>query len=213
MLDKEVINYLNDHLPTTSGLLKSLETQASEQMIPIMDPLSMHFVEQLMKIKQPNNVLEIGTAIGYSALRMSLAYPKSSITTIEINEKRYEEAISNIEKLNKENNIEVLLGDALEILPSLQKKGQIYDMVFIDAAKGKYLDYFTLSEPLLANQAMIISDNVLFRGYVAGMTAPEHRHVKLVQKLKQYNDWLMSNSKYTTSMVPIGDGLAISVKK
>jgi predicted O-methyltransferase YrrM len=210
-MNKELDKYLNTLLPETKEWITEMEQNALDHHIPIMDPVSMQFVLQLIQIQRPENILEIGTATGYSALRMAEACPDTKVTTIERDEQRFHQAAENIESLDKQHQIEIVFGDALEILPELPHES--FQMIFIDAAKGQYKHFFELSHPLLKNNGIILSDNVLFKGYV---TNPEHikqsRHQKMVKKLQAYNQFITGHPSYHTSIVPIGDGVAISIK-
>ncbi|WHX27589.1 O-methyltransferase [Virgibacillus halodenitrificans] len=209
-MNEHVKSYLNEILPASPDWAKKLEGEARENHVPIMDRVSMNFVMQLIRIKKPKRILEIGTAIGYSALRMVEASPETKVVTIEKDEVRYQQALNNIKANNKEDRIRVLLGDALEKLKGLEDNS--FDFIFIDAAKGKYRDFFILSERLLVNDGLIISDNVLFRGYVAKPEEAHRRHEKMVEKIRVYNEWLFKHTNFSTSIVPIGDGVAISLK-
>lgn len=213
MIDEQLNHYLLGILPPNDEWVNKLERQARDHHVPIMDRLSMHFLMQLIRISQPKQILEIGTAIGYSALRMIEANPNVSIITIERDQHRYKEAIKNIQNLQKEDNIDVMFGDAKDVLIELNKNNTKFDFIFIDAAKGQYRHFFELSEPLLNENSMIVSDNVLFRGYVAGLSEPHPRHKRMVEKIKEYNEWLARRPDFTTTFVPIGDGIAISVKQ
>lgn len=210
-LNKGTIEYVRSTLPEKEPWEKELERQATEDNIPIMEPESMAFVKQLIRLKQPTSILEIGTAIGYSALEMLSAYPLADIVTIEQDEHRYKQANRNIQAQQKSDRIHVIHGDALEILTDL--KEYRYDVIFIDAAKGKYKRFFELAQPLLNDGALIISDNVLFKGYVADNADTNPRYKKLAKKIQHYNTWLTERTDYDTSIVPIGDGVAISIKR
>lgn len=212
MLDDQLNQYLLGTLPPNEAWVDKLEARAKLERIPIMDRVSMHFLMQLIRIIQPKRILEIGTAIGYSALGMIEAQPNASIVTIERDQARYEEAIQHIKRRQKDEAIKVVLGDAKDVLIQLAEQKEQFDFIFIDAAKGQYEQFFKLSDPLLKDHGIIVSDNVLFRGYVANMSEPHPRHKKLVEKIKAYNQWLMSRTDYTTSFIPIGDGLALSLK-
>lgn len=212
-MDDLINNYLLHTLPDKNIWIKELEDQAKEDNIPIMDQVSMHFVTQIIQIKRPKRILEIGTAIGYSALRMLEASPKSQIVTMERDEVRYKQAIQNIKRLNKEKNIDVIFGDALEKLNELMDTADKFDLIFIDAAKGQYQRFFELSLPLLNSDGLIITDNVLFRGFVANPEATPKRYEKMVEKIIKYNNFLMNHPEFNTSIVPIGDGVALSSKK
>lgn len=211
MLSTGTIEYLRSMLPEKALWEQELEEIAFKTNIPIMESESMAFVKQLIRLKQPDYILEIGTAIGYSALEMNDAYQSSKIITIERDEGRYIQAKENIKTQKKEDNIHVIYGDALEILPDFEE-GK-FDVIFIDAAKGKYKHFFELACPLLNDGALIISDNVLFKGYVSGDVHTNPRYKKLAEKIKSYNAWLTGLNEYDTSIIPIGDGVAISLKR
>lgn len=214
MMEQSTQNYL-ESLQTENepDWIKSLKEQAVEQNIPIMESVGIEFLLQLLRLRQPKRILEIGTAIGYSALRMQAVCPESTITTIEKDEQRYQEAVQNIAKNEKQNKVELLFGDAHEIMHNLIEKQEAYDCIFIDAAKGQYEKFFSAAHLLLNDKGIIITDNVLFRGYVKGYVDIPKKYVNMVKKLRNYNEMIMSHEQYTTSIVPIGDGVAISIKK
>lgn len=211
-MDEYLIPYLKQTLPRQDDWAIELEKQAEIDNVPIMDPIGINYVMQLIRIKKPKRILEIGTAIGYSALRMLEASPKTSIITIEKDESRYQQAVENIIKQNKEEQITVVRGDALEKLQELAAANESFDFIFIDAAKGQYKRFFELASPLLVKDGIIVSDNVLFRGYVANPEIAPGKYKKLVEKLRTYNNFLMQHPDFTTSIVPIGDGVSISFK-
>src|SRR5699024_6786648 len=151
--------------------------------------------------------------IGYSALRMLDAKSDMKIVTIERDLNRYHRAVEIIKARNKEENVQVIHGDAKEVLEDLNKEQSQFDFIFIDATKGEYESYFKLASLLLPKHGLIVSDNVLFRGYVASNAFIPPRYKKLVYKLKRYNQWLMEHELFDTSIIPIGDGVALSVKK
>src|SRR5690625_6778832 len=138
-MKEQVTDYLLNLLPAKDSWMVDLEEQAYIDRIPIMDELSMDFIMQLIRMNKPKNILEIGTAIGYSALRMFEAYPETTITTIEKDEHRYNQAISNLKKYNRQNEIKVIPGDALNIMEEMVSVNESFDCIFIDAAKGQYL--------------------------------------------------------------------------
>lgn len=211
-MDSKLTNYLTQTLPESSTWILELEKEAEENHIPIMDQVSMQFLSQLIRIKKPKRILEIGTAIGYSALRMLDAYPGTKIDTIELDEIRYKQAMHHVKKYNKQDNIHIIYGDALDVLKDLSKQ-DMYDFIFIDAAKGQYKNFFELSESLLSPEGIILSDNILFRGYVVEPEKAPKRYRSLTKKLIEYNQWLVEHPNFDTSIVPIGDGVAISYKR
>lgn len=211
-MEEQLATYLTKVLPIQKNWVTEMEKEAERDNVPIMDPVSMHFIMLLIKLNKPKRILEIGTAIGYSALRMVEAYPETSIVTIEKEEKRYLRAIQHIEEQNKTGNITVVYGDALEKIDDLVAKEESFDLIFIDAAKGQYKRFFELASPMLENGGLILSDNVLFKGYVVHPEKAHSRHEKMVERIQNYNDWLTEHPDFTTSIVPIGDGVAISLK-
>lgn len=206
-------SYLNSLLPASSDWQQTLEKQAEIDRVPIMDRISMHFLMQQIRMTRPDRILEIGSAIGYSALCMLEAYPNTSIVTIEKDENRYRQAKRNIKNLNKQDQIEVIFGDAMEIMEQLVNSDTTFDFVFIDAAKGQYRRYFEVADQLLSVGGLIVSDNVLFRDYVANPEQAPKRLRKIAEKLRDYNNFLMNHPQYVSTIVPIGDGVALSLKK
>lgn len=206
--------YLLEHIKERSHSIAELETYAQHEHIPIMDPVSINFLMQLIRIHKPKHILEIGTAIGYSALRMHEAYPETKITTIERNDHFYQQALSNIKQFKKENHIKIVHGDALTVINDyITKQDQLlFDFVFIDAAKAQYKRFFTLAEQLLTKNGVIVSDNVLFKGLVVDNKGAQKRLNKLANKVRKYNKWLSERDDFATSIVPIGDGVAISTR-
>lgn len=204
--------YLSHLLPESEEWSRNLEEQAAKDNIPIMDPVSMQFVMQLVRLQKPKRILELGTAIGYSALKMAAASPDSEIVTIERDEIRFKQAQENIQALQMQNQIEILFGDALEMGQEVAGKGP-FDLLVIDAAKGQYQRFFDLYHPFIVKGGVVLTDNVLFKGYVANPDKQHPRFAKLGKKIRQYNDWLCGHKEYITSVVPIGDGVAISYKK
>jgi predicted O-methyltransferase YrrM len=157
-------------------------------------------------------ILEIGTAIGYSALIFEEAIVgKGKITSIEINEEKAEIARKNIAKYKKKDSvdIEVLTGDALDILPEINEK---YDIVFIDAGKSHYIKYFDLTNKLLEKNGVIISDNVLYKGMISSDHLVVKRKRTIVRNMREYIDYIVSKDNFFTTILPLGDGIAISKK-
>lgn len=208
-------SYLLNLLPASKSWEKDLEKKAEKERIPIIDKVSCHFLKQIIRIQKPNTILEIGTAIGYSALQMNDAYPEATIISIEQDQSRYHEAVQHIEKEKKTDQIQLIYGDALDELQKPYFQTMKFDFAFIDAAKGKYRQFFERIDPLLKDKGVIVSDNVLFKGYVYDhdRTPEQKRHIQLVKKIRSYNDWLVNHPSYTTTLVPIGDGLAVSYKE
>ena len=187
-------------------LLRELKEKARDEGIPIMTDEGIDFLTTFVIKYQINNVLEIGTAVGYSAISMSLANPKLKITTIERDETRYLEAVKNIKKFNLENRITLLFNDALDV-----KLDDEFDLIFIDAAKGQYTKFF---EKLLSKDGFIITDNMKFHGYVdKDESEIKNRNLRgLVRKIKDYKKFLEENEEFKTKFYDLGDGLAVSTR-
>jgi predicted O-methyltransferase YrrM len=213
LLSPEVTSYLEALIPKREHEIEEIEQYAKEHDVPIMELIGIEAMLQILKLVQPAKILEIGTAIGYSAIRMAKALPNANIVTLERDKERYEQALFYIEKTNTAKQINVLFGDALHLYEEVADHGP-FDAIFIDAAKGQYLRFFEMYEPLLSKKGIIITDNVLFKGLVAHAEQIEMKRIRsLVKKISKYNEWLMAHPCYDTVILPIGDGIAISRKR
>ncbi|AMC07566.1 O-methyltransferase [Turicibacter sp. H121] len=190
-----------------------MKQYAQEFDVPIIQDQGLELMLQLLRIKQPQSILEIGTAIGYSSLMMARHLPKTHIVSIERDPKRYNEAIAYHERSSIKEQVTLLEANALEIANE-ELPIQKYDVIFIDAAKAQYQKFFEKYEPLLKEDGMIISDNLIFHGHIFDNNQKQSRNLKqLVRKINRYNDWLANHPNYDTLLLPIGDGVAISLKK
>ncbi|KMJ60232.1 SAM-dependent methyltransferase [Bacillus sp. LL01] len=212
--ENKVITYLDSLVSPRNEITAKMEKLAQEDNVPIMDLVGMETLLQLLRLAQPKRILEIGAAIGYSAIRMAQAIPDVTIVTIERDEHRYMQAKQHIAEASLDNRIDLIFGDALEVFEQVQQRGR-FDLIFIDAAKGQYERFFTMYETLLDDAGVIITDNVLFRGLVAeNHEAIEPKRIRnLVKKIDCYNRWLMEHPNYITTIMPVGDGIAISKKR
>ncbi|WP_409270756.1 O-methyltransferase [Neobacillus sp. SCS-31] len=212
MLDEKLQMYLESLLPRRKGLFAEMEEYAREHHVPIMEPAGMEALLQILRVHNPKRILEIGTAIGYSALRMADALPDATIITIERDEERYSVARKNVEAAGASGQVELLFGDALEAAGEVESFAP-FDAIFIDAAKGQYQNFFSLYEPFLRAGGIMITDNVLFKGLVYESEAENGRLGKLARKIHGYNVWLTGLEDYVTTIFPVGDGVAVSYKK
>ncbi len=191
------------------NIIKQIKDYAELNNVPIMMDESINFIMKYIKDNNIKNILEIGTAIGYSAIMMSSVDSDIFITTIERDEKRYLEALKNIKKLKLEDRIQLIYHDALDV-----KLEDTYDLILIDAAKAQNQKFFQKFEKNLAPRGTIITDNMQFHGLVE----QENKDIKsrnlrqLVRKVKDYKTFLEKNIRYETKLYNIGDGLAISRK-
>lgn len=212
-MNEDIQGYLQELINPATDQVRELEEYAHIHNVPIMESTAIDFLLKQIMIHQPKRILEIGTAIGYSAIRMLEASPEAEIITIERDKQRYEEAVRFIKESQKSEQVDVRFGDALEVLEELQQDKETFDFIFIDAAKGKYRDFFDLAHPLLQKGGWLVTDNVLFRGYVKDEETAPKRYRNMVKKIRAYNQFLSAHPEYITSILPIGDGVMISYKK
>lgn len=184
-----------------------LRKYAKENKVPIMNSQTKELLVSLIKIAKPKKILEIGTAIGYSSLIFS-KYSDAQITTIELDENTAKIANNNFKKYKK--NINLINDDAMKALRYID---QGFDFVFIDANKSRYLDYFKITSELLNEGGIIVADNVLFRGEVCNDDLIEKRKITLVKNLRKFLAYITNNEDFRSSIIPIGDGLTISVRR
>ena len=188
--------------------LRIIEEYAKENNIPIMEKSGIEFLTNYIKENKIKKILEIGSAIGYSAIKMALVDEDITITTIERDEKRYLEAIKNIKEFELEKRINIILDDAFNV--NLEEE---FDLIFIDAAKSQYIKFFEKFKENLNTNGVIISDNLDFHGLVEGDYDSYSRNVKgIVRKLKNYINFLKENEEFETKFIKIGDGIAITRK-
>ena len=191
-------------------ILREMEAYARAQRVPILQEAGRKRLLAAALEKRPRRILEIGTAIGYSALLLSAALPEAEITTLELDEARADTAARFFAAAGRASRIRLLRGDAAGLLETLDG---LYDFVFIDAAKGQYPRYFRQVLPLLAPGGVIAADNVLFRGYVRGGVSAPRRFKTIVQRLREYLALAESQPGFVTVVYEDGDGLAVSVRK
>ena len=188
--------------------LAGIKQKALEEHIPIIMDDTLDVIAKILKKNKPKNILEIGTAVGYSAMCFSeYLDEKGQIDTIERDEERIKEARQNIKKVGVEDKINILEGDAVDILPTLNKK---YDMIFIDAAKGKYPFFLKESLRMLSEKGIIFADNILYKGYVFG-GYNKHKQRTAVNNLREYVAKVTQDPSLDTQIIEVGDGLAITI--
>ena len=193
-----------------SSEINRIKEYAKEENIPIIQDEGIEFLTSFIEKKNVQNILEIGTAIGYSAIMMALVNENIHITSIERDETRYLEAIKNIKKLNLEDRITLLFNDALNV-----SVNEEYDLIFIDAAKGKNIEFFNRFEKNLKSDGYIITDNMSFHGYVTmdEESLPSKNIRSIVRKIKDYIYFLENNMQYKTVIYKIGDGIAVTERR
>ena len=190
--------------------LNVIKKKAIEEHIPIIMDDTLEVIEKYLKENKPHKILEIGTAVGYSAICFTeILAEDGQIDTIERDSERVKEAKENIKKAEVENKINIYEGDAVEILPMLDNK---YDVVFIDAAKGKYPFFLKEALRMLNEKGIIFADNILYKGYVMS-DYNKHKQRTAVRNLREYIKEVEENLELETKILEVGDGLAISKKK
>ena len=188
----------------------AMERYAEANNVPIIELDSIKFIMKYIKMNNVKSVLEIGTAIGYSAILMANATSEVEITTIERDEKRYREAVKNVNACGLDKRIDIVYNDALEV----NLAGHSYDLIFIDAAKGGYIKYFEKFCNYLNPGGVIITDNLKFHGLVNNKGTIKSKNLRgIVDKIEKYIEFLNQNKDYITKFYDIGDGLSVSFRK
>ena len=212
IVDERMITYIHSLEVPESDIIEKIEHEALDTYVPIIRKETQSFLKVLLLMKKPLRILEVGTAIGFSAILMSEYMPESGhITTIEKYEKRIPIARENFRRAGKEEQITLIEGDALEVMKSLEGS---YDLIFMDAAKGQYIHYMPEAIRLLASEGVLVSDNVLQDGdIIESRFAVERRNRTIHSRMREYLYELKHNPVLQTSILPLGDGVALSVKR
>ena len=211
IVDERIVTFINSLDTRNSELLETIEGEARAADVPIIRREMQSFLKVLLMLKKPERVLEVGTAVGFSALLMSEYVPdECRITTIENYEKRIPIARENFRRAGKEEQITLLEGDAAEVLKRLDGP---YDFVFMDAAKGQYIHYLPDILRLLPPGGCLVTDNVMQDGdVIESRFAVERRNRTIHARMREYLYELKHNDELTTSIIPLGDGVAVSIK-
>ncbi len=211
--DDRIRDYILSLEPDPDPLLSRIEEQARAQQIPIIRKETGALLKTLVAAVQPAQILEIGCAVGYSALLMaSAAGPDCRITTVERDERRIFQALENFRQAGRTEQITLLVGDAGERMEELSREG--YALIFMDAAKGQYIHWLPRVLELLAPGGMLISDNVLQDGdIIQSRFAVERRNRTIHSRMREYLYVLKHTEGLETALIPIGDGVAVSVKR
>lgn len=204
-----VEEYIREITPKASGHIKLMEDYAKANHVPIVEPEVGQFLRLLINIHKPKSILEIGTAIGYSASIMALEGQDIKIKTIEKNEDLALIAVDNLKAQGLEDRVQVINARAEDVLDHLD---QNFDMIFLDGPKGQYLEFFNQLTGILNPGGLIVSDNVLFKGMVASDDLLVRRKKTLVRRLRTYLDHINNIEGYKSSIIPIGDGVALTYK-
>jgi caffeoyl-CoA O-methyltransferase len=212
-LSNIVYDYIEDYikslLPQNDGLLKEMEDYARDNHVPIILPEVAKFLSFIIKCNNTKNILEVGTAIGYSSIVMAQSTENTRIVTIERDKDMIGLALNNIKKAGLGSNISVIEGEAEVILEGMDDS---FDLIFLDAAKGQYMEFFHNCHRMLKKGGILYADNVLFRGMVSSNELLIRRKITIVKRLRKYLKYMSENKDYDTSILPLGDGVLISLK-
>ena len=205
-----IVEYIRSLYPPKNDLFQEMEELARAEDIPIIEPETAKLLQLLLKLHRPKRILEIGTAIGYSAIVMMDALKgEANIYTIERDPRMIRQAKDFFARSGY-TGFHLLEGDAKDIMQELSME---YDFIFMDAAKAQYQNFFALGSYLLSKGGLIVSDNVLFRGMVASGELVERRKITIVKRLRTYLSDITQREGYSTSVIPIGDGVAVTLKE
>ena len=212
IVNERIVTFINSLDTKNSEILETIESEARAADIPIIRKEMQSFLKVLLLMKKPERVLEVGTAVGFSALLMSEYVSKECrITTIENYEKRIPIARENCQRAGKEEQITLIEGDASEVLKMLDGS---YDFIFMDAAKGQYIHYLPDILRILPPGGCLVSDNVMQDGdVIESRFAVERRNRTIHARMREYLYELKHNDALTTSIIPLGDGVAVSIKQ
>lgn len=213
IVEERIVSYINSLEKENSPVLEEIEKEARKDGVPIIRKEMESFLRVMLSIKKPMRILELGTAVGYSAILMSECInEKGQIITIENYDKRIPIAKENIKKAGRENVIKLLEGDAMEIMPTLESDQ--FDLVFMDAAKAQYIHFLPEVLRLMKKDGVLITDNVLQEGDLIQSKYVVRRRDRTIHKrMREYLEVVKNHPQLETSIVPIGDGITMSVKK
>ena len=216
-INDKIASYIDEYyLPYNCELMK-LREEAEAEQVPVITRDTEMLLSNILRIKNPRRILEIGTAVGYSAICFAAVLPKTEIISLEVREEMYRKASENIKKIGFDDRIQIRLGDGAESLKKLKEEvadleQQGFDMVFIDAAKSHYREFWDRSIPLCKNGAVIISDNILLKGRTASNEfVTNRRQMTSVRQMREYIRYITETELADTSVMPVGDGVAFSV--
>lgn len=212
IVDERMVTYIRSLEVPESAVIEAIEQEALRDRVPIIRKEMQSFLKVLLMIKRPMRILEVGAAVGFSSILMSEYMPEGGhITTIENYDKRIPIARANFKRAGKEEQSDLIEGDALEVMHGLEGP---YDLIFVDAAKGQYIHYLPEVMRLLGTDGVLVSDNVLQEGdIIESRFAVERRNRTIHSRMREYLYELKHHDQLQTSIIPLGDGVALSVKR
>ena len=189
------------------------EIKSRDDYMPFIRDESAKILFEICQTEKPKNILEIGTAVGYSALLMLEGAKDAFITTIEKDNERAQQAMTNFEKNGVKERVDLIVGDAGEVLPQLEDEGKEFDLIFLDGPKGQYLRYLPHLKEMLCKGGLLVADNVLLHGWVKGEEFVKHKHRSMVVNLRKFLKCLEEDHDFDSKLLEIEDGITISRKK
>ena len=210
---ERISSFIKSFISDEEGMLGDIYSDAIQNRVPVMRKETRELLKTQIIMKKPMQILEIGTAVGYSSIYMSKYIDEDAkITTIELDEERVKIAKTNIEKMNKSDTIMVLQGDAYEVLKTLPD--DMYDFAFVDAAKGQYINYYPDVMRVVKTGGVIVSDNVLQDGDVLeSHFTVDKRNRTIHDRMREYLYTITHDDRLDTAILSVGDGVAISIKR
>jgi len=208
----ELEKYMEQLLPTRDALLLEMEKVALEETIPVVTPAVGNFLQLLVETSGARNILEIGTAIGYSTIYLANGAKQTGgkVLTMDMNKGRIKRAVDYIHRAGLDEQVDFKMVNALHYLPEIKES---FDLIFVDAAKGEYPQYLDYLLSLIRVGGILVVDNVLFRGWVVPGTTFDSKYDKMVTAMRRFLEKLTQLPGYKVSVLPFGDGLAIARKE
>lgn len=210
-ISQDILNqFVREKLNRIPEKLLEIEKEAQKNCIPIVSREVSRLLMILSSIKKPKRILEIGTAVGYSAISMYLGYPQAKIISIEMDFDMVMQAKKNIAKFGAQDKITIIGGEAEEVLQAIEGT---FDMMFFDAAKAQYIDYFNLTKGKMSQGCLLVCDNVLFKGMVIGKRFLKRRMITIAKRMNKFIKMLEDDDNFIVTLLPISDGVLIALKK
>ena len=210
IINDTVEEYIKNLYDSKNEFMKKLRKKSEENSIPIITKDTEKFMDILIQMNRPKNILELGTAVAYSSIGYCLIDPDVMVTTIEISDFMYDQAIENIEEAKMTDRIKILKGDAKEVVDNIDEK---FDMIFIDAAKAQYKKYFDSCVKNLNEGGIIVSDNILYKGMPVAREFVVKRQRTIASRMKTYNEYITHHEEFNSTILTVGDGIGISIRK
>jgi len=210
-ISQDILNqFIRSKLTNMDPRLSKIEKEAQKRNIPIVSKEVSRLLTILSMLKKPKRILEIGTAVGFSALSMHIGFPEAKIVTIEMDFDMVMEAKKNIKEFGAQDKIVVIGGEAEEVLEAIEEE---FDMIFFDAAKAQYIDYFNLTREKMAKNCLLVCDNVLFKGMVVERKYLKRRMITIAKRMNKFIKMIEDDPDFIMTLLPISDGVLIAVKK